>query len=483
MLAPQRAPVACELQQTLPHTHRLRTAHDVIRRWWPQGLLFAGSTAILADRMLAWPPSFAEDTWVYTLSGQAIDNLRHPPVSLTHTTPKPLTTLLAALVYPLPPVRAMAVVTVLCAAVLVVATFVYGWRQGGALPACAGVAALAVLPAFASSFRAEETDVISSALLVTAIVAGPRWRIAWLVLLGLVRPQAWPLAGIAGYLASERPLWRRLAAGAGCALLAPVIWLILDAIINGNPLASYHANNRINSGVPAHSLHTAVRYFTKAFRFDSGRWVLILGLAGLGVAIAQRFWRREPFLAWTVVMLPAALVFTWLHMPYNVRYTFPVTVLLPLGCAHLVSVIRLPDRLRSSSAASAVSVAVSLAALGLAAAHMPQDIYRVHIATETHKAINAAPLAGRALSCGPVGVDARPFSWFISLQLAVATRRPLTDFRYGAAMATPEDAAGTKGLILSPKANPAIDAWVREHGWHPTPIDLGTFWMSPDCHA
>jgi hypothetical protein len=441
-------------------------------------LVFAGATGILAARMLAWPPSFAQDTWVYTLSGQALASGRRPPVSLTSTTPKPLATLLALLVSPLPPARAMAIVTVVFAALLFAATFTYGYRQGGALGAFAAVTALAFLPALSVAFRNEQTDVISAALLVTAIVSGPRARIVCLTLMGLLRPQAWLLAGIAGYLASTRRLPRRILTGACCALLPAALWLLADAIVNGGPLVSYRANERINRHVPWHSLHISVRYFISAMRVDSGRLILVAGLVGFCVAAGQRRWRDDPFPAWVLVVLPAALIATWLHMPYNIRYTFPVAVLLPLGCAHLASLVRLPKPRWTRAAA----VVISLGILSAAALTMPQTLQQSYLAKQTKTVFTAAPLVDRAFSCGLVRVHHRhPSAWFYALLLAVATRHPLTDFRYDPAMATVTDTETAGGVIFGPSPRRPVVTWLSHHGWRRTPIGLGSFWLSPRC--
>jgi hypothetical protein len=454
--------------------------HRVSRRWWQPGVVFAGAAGILAARTLTWPASFAQDTWVYTLSGQALAAGRRPPVSLTNTTPKPLATLLALLVAPLPPLRAMAVVMVVFGALLIAATFIYGYRQGGALPACVAVTVLVFTRAFQIALHAEQTDLISAALLVTAIVSPPRWRITCLVLLGLLRPQAWLLAGIAGYLATTGRRSRRILAGAGWTLVPALLWLLSDQIINGSALASYRANERINRHVPWHSVEVSVRFLTSALRADSGRLILFAGLAGFCVAAAQRRWREDPFPAWVLVVLPLTLIATWLRMPDNTRYTLPVAVLLPLGCAHLASVVRVPEKLRW---AGAPAVVISLAIIAAAAVTMPRLIADDSMALETRDALSATALVDRALACGHVGLDVHPSSWFTSLQLAVATRHPLTDFRYGNEMNSVKDVTANAAVILRRRASPAEVAWVAHHGWRPTPVPIGPFWLSPRCPA
>jgi hypothetical protein len=429
--------------------------------------------------MLAWPASFAQDTWVCTLSGQALAAGRRPPVALTMTTPKPLATLLATLVSPLPPDRAMAAVTVLFAALLVAATFAYGNRHGGALGACAAVAALVLLPAFPIAFHAEQTDVLSAALLVTAIVSGPRRRVALLVLLGLLRPQAWLLAGIAGYLGWPQRTSRRIVAGICCTLVPAALWLLSDALVYGDPLASYRANERINAHVPPHSLVPTLHYLASAIRDDGGVWIPVLGMVGFGVA-AVRTRRLDPLVAAALTVLPAAFVATWLRMPYNIRYTFPVAVLFPLGCAHLAGLVPIP-RLPAWSSAAAPLAALAILAGG--AATMAQTSSSAIEARATAAAWGAAPAVDRALACGPVAVVGRPFSWTISLKLAVDTRHALTEFRFASRMPPWKARSGTAAVLVGRRAGRRLPESLRRAGWHREAVALGTLWRSPGCGA
>src|SRR5262249_14951608 len=146
-------------------------------------------------------------------------------VTLTSTTPKPLAALLGLAVSPLPTARAWAAVVVLATAILAAATFAYGRRVGGPLGAVVAVAGLAVIPALPPAMYGGEIDLVSAALLVLAVVSGPRARVALMILLGLVRPLAWPLAGVAAFLAARGSIHRRAALGVAGAAAAPLIWL------------------------------------------------------------------------------------------------------------------------------------------------------------------------------------------------------------------------------------------------------------------
>src|SRR6266545_2092655 len=64
-------------------------------------------------RALAWQPAVTVDAWAYAAWGQALARGERPLFDLGATTPKPLAALLGALVVPLPPERALAVVVAL----------------------------------------------------------------------------------------------------------------------------------------------------------------------------------------------------------------------------------------------------------------------------------------------------------------------------------------------------------------------------------
>jgi hypothetical protein len=469
--------------RTLPHLPAIPAiTHRGTRNWWAPGLVFLGATGIFAARILTLRPSFTEDAWVYILSGQAVTSGRLPPVAITNTTPKPFATLLAVLVSPLPPVRGLDVLVVLFAGVLATATWMYGRRVGGALGAWAALAALLLLPAFPAAFYSGQTDLISAALLVAAIVAGPRGRIAWLVLLGLLRPQTWILTGIAGYLATTGRRPRRMLVGVGCALLPVVLWVLTDAAINGGPLATYDANQRINQHVPWHSVVVTLRFFRIALTADTRPLLLLCGLAGFVVAARSGRFRADPFVPCVLGILPIALIATWAHFPYNTRYTFPVAVLVPLGCAHLASLVRRPEIARTAGATAVV--AVSMAILAAFAVTMPESAVRRDVAQETAGALQAAPLADRALRCGPVRLHGRgTVPWFYALRLAGATRHPLTDFRYLHADSGTVDIAGLGGLIIGRAPPPDLVTTLTQRGWQPTHIGHETFWLAPGCRT
>jgi hypothetical protein len=105
----------------------------------------------------------------------------------------------------------------------------------------------------------------------------------------------------------------------------------------------------------------------------------------------------------------------------------------------------------------------------------------VNGATDT--ALAAPALVDRAAPCGPVRVLGRPSPWFITLRLAVASRHPLSDFRYDADRARIRDIENTAGVVLGAKPAPFVVNWLARHGWQPTQLGRRSFWLSPACRT
>jgi hypothetical protein len=439
--------------------------------------VFAAAGAISTVRMLTWPPSLRQDQFVYTLTGQTLAGLHRPilQVTLTSTTPKPLASLLGLAVSPLPTARAWAAVVVLATATLAAAAFAYGRRVGGPLGAVVAVGGLALIPTLPPAMYGGEIDLVSAALLVLAVVSGPRGRVALMILLGLVRPLAWPLAGVAAFLAARGSIRRRAALGVAGTAAPALIWLANDAILYGSALTSYHANNRINHHVQPEPFLGAAERVLRGVWIGTGPVLFVIGLLGLAVAIWRRPWKQDPFPTCVVLGYAAALLVTWMRMRFNDRYALPLVAMWPLFAAHLASVVPIPRQLRAAPLAAAVCAAV---VFGAAVAHMSQRPGAGNT-TLIEPALDSAPAVSRVLPCGPVGVDVGLGQQQLVLQmLAFQTRHLLSDFRrYNSGLRE------ARTQVVGPQA-PDRRRHVRElrrKGWRSRPIPLGELWISPGC--
>lgn len=137
----------------------------------------------------------------------------------------------------------------LAAGLLVVATGVLAERLAGRVAGIAAAVLVATRPELLASTTAGMLDVWAAAFVVIAVAAAvpagdgeprePRLAMLMLLAAGLLRPEAWALAG-AWWLwrvwTDRAPHLGQLA----LVLAAPVLWVIVDAIFAGDPLFAIH---------------------------------------------------------------------------------------------------------------------------------------------------------------------------------------------------------------------------------------------------
>jgi hypothetical protein len=123
---------------------------------------------------------------------------------------------------------------------------VYRLGQVAFTPLVGAVAAVLVLTRFDFGFLAARgyIDIPFMALVMWAAVLEarrPRRGTAVLVLLalaGMLRPEAWVLAGLYWLWVAWRAPWRRRAGYAALAALGPLVWTLVDFAVTGDPLFS-----------------------------------------------------------------------------------------------------------------------------------------------------------------------------------------------------------------------------------------------------
>ena len=123
---------------------------------------------------------------------------------------------------------------------------VYRLGQVAFTPLVGGVAAALVLTRFDFGFLAARgyIDVPYMAIVVWAAVLEarrPRRGVPVLLLLaaaGMLRPEAWVLAGLYWLWLFPRATWRQRAAYAGLAAIGPLVWTLTDFAVTGDPLFS-----------------------------------------------------------------------------------------------------------------------------------------------------------------------------------------------------------------------------------------------------
>jgi hypothetical protein len=158
------------------------------------------------------------------------------------------------------------------------------------------VAAALLLTRFDYAFLAARgyIDIPYLALVVwaAALEAGRPRRglpvLALLTLAGLMRPEAWLLAGLYWlWLAWPRAVtWRTRLATAALAATGPVAWAIVDAAVTGDPLYSLHSTSTLAEELGRSHGLSAVPQATWVFLTSLDKVpVVLLALAGLALAV------------------------------------------------------------------------------------------------------------------------------------------------------------------------------------------------------
>jgi hypothetical protein len=129
---------------------------------------------------------------------------------------------------------------------LIAAVFEVARRLSSAWAAAGAVLILATSYSVISIAGAARYDVAFAALVMTAVAletARPRRGVAPLVCLavaGLVRPEAWVLAGVYWLWLMPPLSWSARVRTAALVVVAPALWVLMDMLVTGDPLYSLH---------------------------------------------------------------------------------------------------------------------------------------------------------------------------------------------------------------------------------------------------
>jgi hypothetical protein len=435
-----------------------------------------GGIAFLA-RSLAWSPAATVDAWAYAAWGQALARGERPLFDLGWTTPKPLAAALGLLVVPLPPARAFAIVVALAFGVVAGALFAAAYRREGMLAAVAAVAAFLFSTRLNIALALAYADVVVAALVMVGVAARGRLRLGALVLAGLLRPEAWIVAAVAGFEETTGRLRRRVIAALAAAVAAPVLWVLADLVLTGDPLGSWHwqAEHVGGSERETRPWTDLPGAFWDALTREGALWLVVVGLVGL-VIHALRSHRRG-----RLDVVPLAVAASWSVLPVfqfryganlHPRYLLPVVAVLALGTGFAAAEIgrRLP-RPRSPWPAAAMASGVIVVAVLLlgTTVSMEREMSR-------NRAIEATrPVVETVLSCGRFGTTKRTARRGVIPQLAAASRRSMYEF--GVFRPERPFAAVLHFARGRGPANPPLPPWRRIE----TP--LGPLAVAPGCRA
>jgi hypothetical protein len=479
MSSPPKSHAAPAPDVSSPVRERLsRLSADRITLLLPATTIAGVGVAAFLWRTLAWQPAVRVDGWAYAAWGQALARGERPLFDLGATTPKPLAALLGFLVVPLPPERAFAVVAALALAALAASLFAVAYREGGPVAAAISVVSLLVGARLNVVLAFGYIDAVVSALILVGIALRGRLRVAALVLAGLLRPEAWVLAAVAGFSETAGPLRRRAGGALVAGVIAPALWILSDVVLIRDPLGTLHWQSQRQRELDVGNVPwtDVPGDFWEALTKESSSVLLFAGLLGLALHYVRALRRGHPAdplpLATAVVWLLLLALGTHFAGGLNPRYLLPVVPLLALGCG-LLAASFLPSRLRIGSPWPGVAVATG----ALVFVTISMDIGSgVPEQMARNAAIEATrPTVESVLSCGRLGVTRRIPARDLIPQLAASSRHSLYEFgiyRKGRRFAAVLHATRRERPI-----DPALPSWPRSD----TP--LGPLAVAPGCAA
>jgi hypothetical protein len=315
-------------------------------------------------------------------------------------------------------------------------------------------------------------DVLIGGLVALAFAVRGGGRIAALVLAGLARPEAWLIAGVAGFTETRGRVRRRLLVAAGCAAAAPLAWIAFDLAVSGDPLLSSHRSSELQetrvreatswSSVGTDALHSVPAGPALAVA------VIAAGLLGLVLHARGRWQHRD-------VLLPLATVVIWLAvlaletrrgLRINHRYLLPVLVPLALGVGLLVARF-LPARLAHGK----TYVALGAAAVALWAITIDLSPASIRWSRQLRAVLETSPTLERILPCGRVVIAGRdePSPAYRG-ELAAASRHSPRDF-------VPAQSDASPAAVLSVERTSLL----APASWQRRPTPLGVLSVSPAC--
>src|SRR3954468_9531314 len=183
---------------------------------------------------------------------------------------------------------------------LMVASFValvfglYALGRTAFTPLVGVVAGVLVITRFDFPFLAARgyIDPLYLALVVWAAVLELRrprrgWSVLVLLALGaMLRPEAWLLAGLYVLWAGWRASWPRRIGYAALAAIGPVVWVLTDLLVTGNPTYSFTGTTELADELGRNKGAGAVPAATWSFLIDLAKFPVVLGaIAGFLLAL------------------------------------------------------------------------------------------------------------------------------------------------------------------------------------------------------
>jgi hypothetical protein len=296
---------------------------------------------------------------------------------------------------------------------LVYATALVAYRLFGVVAAIAAGALILTRTTLATYGALAYLDVAFAALVVWAIALEARQRrhgwptLALLSVAGLLRPEAWFIAG--GYwvwLAHKRDR-RTLLRLAPFVAAPPVAWVVMDFVVTGEPLFSFTHTRTAAAGYHrVVGVGGLIEHGPRVLGQELRPAVLVAAVLGFGLSV---FLARSRFmLAWTLAAGAAFCVPVAAGTPLNARYLLPV---IALGCVAAAGALtgwaRTGGRRRTLWTSAAVVSGVLLIATAPAQERRLRE-QRDHVERVAARRNDARDVLRAGLPCLPVAVS-HPF--------------------------------------------------------------------------
>ena len=409
----------------------------MLRRALPAGATIVGVAAVLRAVFDPWYLNYdaryailwSRDAWTGHLPGYEADFA---------PTPKPLQSLVGSIGLPFGDAAddVMTWIVLLSLGVLAYLVFLLGARLFGN-PWVGVVAALVVVtrPVILRDTLLAYQDIPFAALIVGAVLLEARTPrrgvpvLAVLAVAGLLRPEAWVLAGLYWLYLWPVSAPRRRVALAALVAGAPVLWALSDLIVTGDPLHSLHGTAELAETNERRRSITQVPRWGAQYVGYTLREPLILGVP-LGLLFAWLYRRRDRStilpLAVAAAMLAVFAIGPIFGLPLIGRYVRTPAILLTLfyGLA-VVGWTMLPRGSRERRlwmAAGAFAVLASLVFIPVKHANMIEGLDRRfeqdgRLYADLEEAGNAPELRRAFEACGGLSTaEHRPIPyirWFL----------------------------------------------------------------------
>jgi hypothetical protein len=394
----------------------------------PSAVVAAGTTVAVAVALfLVYGPSYVnyDAQWALLWARDLWEGYTPEYRADFAPTPHPLATAVSSLALPLGHDADLAVLwlSLLAFGLLVYLTY----RLGAELfsPWVGAVAALVVLtrPAMERDALIGYQDMAFALLVIGAVLLEARRShrgvpvLILLALAGLLRPEAWVLAGLYWLWLWSSASPRERALTGLLALAAPLIWAAADWLVTGDPLHSLHGTAALAEEADRRRSPGSAPYWTAHYLGYALREPMVVGVP-LGIAFAWLYARRRAALPAAVVVAMTAVfaIGPLFGLPLIRRYIETPAVLLTLfyGLAVCGWMLLRPGRARRRwLLVGGLAVAVSIAYLPWHVQKLQGVERRIGVDgamyADLQRAAEAPSVRAAFARCGPLSAgDHRP---------------------------------------------------------------------------